>query len=316
MSSRLEQTVREVVPMKSVRASQTSVFVCQGRAVADGRLAPGRFADPVARRLLDDRELAVVDLVRAGGLEELRGNERLTAEAVRACAEIVVPRTVAIDDVVTDASRSEGHGQVVLLGAGLDARPWRLAALGSATVFSVDHPATQADTRSRARTLTPCVRSLVLVGVDLASSPLGEALAGVGHDARRPTTWVWEGVVPYLRREDVVATVAALAERSAPGSRLAVSYQEPSRVASIGRRLSGLLARLSGAYQPTRDEPWRSAWTAPAMAALLTEHGLLVDSDRSLLEIAQDLDSPTRHSRSLTNGRLAVATKVGPAGPT
>ena len=34
-------------------ASATAVLVCQGRAVADGRLGVGRFADPVADTLID-----------------------------------------------------------------------------------------------------------------------------------------------------------------------------------------------------------------------------------------------------------------------
>lgn len=34
--------------MASEPASRTAVLVCQGRAVADGRIAVGRFADPTA----------------------------------------------------------------------------------------------------------------------------------------------------------------------------------------------------------------------------------------------------------------------------
>ena len=47
-------------------ASRTAVLVCQGRAVADGRLAVGRFDDPVARALLRDDELAAVERARTG----------------------------------------------------------------------------------------------------------------------------------------------------------------------------------------------------------------------------------------------------------
>jgi O-methyltransferase involved in polyketide biosynthesis len=81
------------------RPSRTAVIVCHGRAAADDGLAVGRFSDPVALRLLAD-------------------DERLAVEQVRACAEGVVPRTVAIDEAV----RRAGHRQVVVLGAGLDTR--------------------------------------------------------------------------------------------------------------------------------------------------------------------------------------------------
>lgn len=47
-------------------ASRTAVLVCQARAVADDRLAIGRFSDPVAAHLLRDGERAAVDRARSG----------------------------------------------------------------------------------------------------------------------------------------------------------------------------------------------------------------------------------------------------------
>jgi O-methyltransferase involved in polyketide biosynthesis len=58
--------------------------------------------------------------------------------------------------------------------------------------------------------------------------------------------WVWEGIVPYLARSDVEATVSTLADQSAPGSVLVVNHQTPSLVATFGRRVAILAGRLSG----------------------------------------------------------------------
>jgi hypothetical protein len=69
-----------------------------------------------------------------------------------------------------------GDAQVVLVGAGLDTRPSRLSALSGATVFSVDHPATQANARDRSAALAPLPRRLVFVPVDLTAQPLDVAL--------------------------------------------------------------------------------------------------------------------------------------------
>ena len=52
--------------MESGGASRTAVFVCQGRAVADERLAVGRFSDPCAALLLTEEELVPVRRARAG----------------------------------------------------------------------------------------------------------------------------------------------------------------------------------------------------------------------------------------------------------
>jgi methyltransferase (TIGR00027 family) len=218
----------------------------------------------------------------------------------------VVPRTVAIDEAVAAAA----HGQVVILGAGLDTRPWRLAALAGATVLAVDHPASQADAGARTAGSTPVAGRLELVAVDLATDDLGGALAAAGHDRAAPTTWVWEGVVPYLTDSQVRATVAGIAALSAPGSVLVVQYQTRSWTATAGRRVSGLLARLTGAENPLAREPWRSLWTPASMARLLTGSGFAVASDEDLLTLAGRLGSPATHRRSLGDGRVAVARRA------
>jgi methyltransferase (TIGR00027 family) len=289
--------------VETARASRTAVLVCQGRAVADGRAAVGRFADPVAVRLLRDDERRAVERARAPELpSDVR--ERLIVEMLRATAQGMVARTVAIDDAITGA----GHRQVVILGAGLDTRPWRLGALREAVTFAVDHPASQADARERGEGLAPIGR-LEFVPVDLSADDLGVALTRAGHDPAAATTWVWEGVVPYLTDDDVRATVAALAERSAPGSVLVVQYQTRSWTATAGRQLSRVVLRLTRTADPLTAEPWRSLWSPKAMAGMLAEHGFPVEQDDDLLTLAGRLGSPATRRRSLANGRVAVATR-------
>ncbi|MFF7600830.1 class I SAM-dependent methyltransferase [Streptomyces mirabilis] len=284
-------------------ASRTAVLVCQGRAAADGRLAAGRFADAVAVRLLRPPERAPVDEVRAG-TPSTGWKARATYEGVRACAEVVVPRTVAIDDAV----RSHRTSQLVVLGAGLDSRAWRLPELADTDVWEVDHPASQQDKQERlAEAGTPPVvaRSVRFAPVDFATDDLGSALEATGHDASVPTTWLWEGVVPYLTHDEVRATVRAVADRSAPGSALVLNYQGPSVKASAGR----LIARVLNS-SVTAIEPWRSLWKPQKMAALLAEYGLRVVSDEDLLAIANRLESSMRGRTSLRSGRVAVARRA------
>ncbi|MGW4301490.1 class I SAM-dependent methyltransferase [Streptomyces sp. NPDC004646] len=280
-------------------ASRTAVLVCQGRAAADGRFAADRFGDPVAVRLLRAAERTAVDEVRAGTPPQ--GWQARTAyESVRACAEVVVPRTVAIDD----ALRAGVSDQLVILGAGLDTRAWRLSALAGTDVWEVDHPASQQDKRARLTETAPeaTARSVRFVPVDFATDDLGAALDAAGHDPALPTTWLWEGVVPYLTRDQIRATLSALTARTAPGSTLVVNYQSPSARAAAGRLLTRLLGNAI-----TAGEPWRSLWTPAQMATLLAEHGLRVTSDTCLLTLAETLGSPTRGRTSLKSGRVAVA---------
>jgi methyltransferase (TIGR00027 family) len=283
-------------------ASRTAVLVCQGRAVADGLMIPDRFCDPVAASLLTPAEAAEVELARDMTAPS-KPVDRLVWERLRACAEGMVPRTIAIDGAI----RAAGHKQLVSVGAGLDTRPWRLTDLGDVSIFCVDHPASQADCRRRAQGLDLAFARAEFVPVDLSRESLGLALASGGHDAELPTTWVWEGVVPYLTREQVEATLKAISDRSAAGSTLVVQYHDRSVVAQLGRRLSAFAARRAGVDDPLADEPWRSLWTAKALAALLARHGFLVQQDEDLLATAHRIGSPTTHRRSLANGRVAVA---------
>jgi methyltransferase (TIGR00027 family) len=282
--------------MTERRASRTAVTVCQGRAVAHGRIAPGRFADPTAMPLLRPAEQAVVLQVREGTPPKGMA-ERFPYEMVRGAAELIVPRTLAIDD----AARGGAATQVVILGAGLDGRAWRLEMPG-ATFFEVDHPASQQEKRDRAANLTGTPPSYV--PVDFGHDVLTDALAAAGHRADRPTTWVWEGVVPYLTREEVAATVAAVAARSAPGSRLIVNYQLPTWIGDVVRKIIGGMA---GRQNPWAAEPWRSAWSVKAMSRLLALHGFAVRSDRDLREIADGLGVRLGQRTSMRNGRVAVA---------
>jgi methyltransferase (TIGR00027 family) len=281
------------------------VLVCQGRAVADGLMAPGTFRDRIAALLLVPGERAVVERAR-DGTPPSEWRDRLAWEHLRACAERMVPRTVLVDSAV----RGAGHRQLVIIGAGLDTRPWRLVELAETDVFSVDHPASQADCRRRAEGLDLAARRVEFVPVDLGAEPVGPGLSDAGHDPSVPTTWLWEGVVPYLTRAQVEVTLSAVAERSATASTLVVQYQDRSAIARVGRRLSAVVARRSGLDDPLTDEPWRSQWTAKAIAALLARHGFVVGRDEDLLTTARRIGSPTTHRRSLVDARVAVGTRA------
>jgi methyltransferase (TIGR00027 family) len=278
--------------------------VCQGRAAAHGRLAPGRFSDPTAIDLLRDSEREPVEQVRAG-VAPAAWSARMAFEMVRASAEVMAPRTVRIDDAV----RGRTAGQLVVLGAGLDGRAWRLAELAEVDVFEVDHPGSQLDKRERVGDRPPVSRSLTYVPVDLARDRLADALTPAGHRAGEATTWIWEGVVPYLDRADVRATLATIAELSAPGSTLIGNYQTPSAGAALGRLTARAMSTVARRPSPWHDEPRRSSWSPAAMRELLTAAGFTVDSDDDLLTIAGSLDLAVRQRGSLRNGRVVVATR-------
>lgn len=227
-------------------------------------------------------------------------------EFVRGCAALMARRTIAIDDAIREHSTE----QLVILGAGLDARAWRMGELAGTVTFEVDHPATQDDKRERLGQRTPAAREVRFVAADFAQQGIGEVLDRAGHRAESSTTWVWEGVVPYLTAAQVAATVAAVQMRSAAGSRLVVNYQLPSAKAGVGRLVGRAMMRLARSPDPWSDEPHRSHWTSAQLSSLLEEHGFTTIGDRDLVEISLALGLPRRAGDlggSLPNGHVLVA---------
>ena len=255
--------------MKAGRPSRTARFVALGRALADAGLSHiPDFHDPTARVFLSDRgKQALAKAARAAR----DGKKRIRAEMARGYAEVMGLRTVVIDAAVRDAF-ARGARQLVILGAGFDGRAWRMRELEGVRVFEVDHPATQAEKRARVPELPPPVGIVSFVPVNFARDSLDTALARAGHDRSSPTCWIWEGVVMYLTRDAVNATLGAIAGRSAPGSTLIVNYH------SIHRRLFMRLAlRWIG-------EPQLSAWTPSDMAADLRAAGFVVSEDSGVVD--------------------------------
>lgn len=134
-------------------------------------------------------------------------------------------RTRFVDDFVCDAV-SGGCTQVVLLGAGLDARAFRLP-LAGADVLEVDTPSVLAfkdqvlaDVGAR-----PAGRSRTVVRTDLRED-FAARLTGSTFDPGRPTAWVAEGVLPYLTADQARHVVTDVGRLSAPGSRLVFEHSD------------------------------------------------------------------------------------------
>lgn len=254
-----------------------------GRAIAHGVNHEGGYSDPTALLMLSEEDRKRVEHIHANvppnGLREgvMRGYR------VRQ-SKMMVARTVAVDE----ALRAKPTPQVVILGAGLDGRAWRMPELMNAVVFEVDHPDSQRTKHARVEKLSPVARDIRFVAVDFERDSLEQALAKAGHDPSRPTTWIWEGVVMYLALADIESTLAVVQRRSSTGSRLIIVYHSPA-----------FILRLVGFVVSRIGEPLRTALKPEAMRALLDRYGFGVVRDEGCPEVGLRL-SP----------ELAEATKV------
>lgn len=165
--------------------------------------------------------------------------------------------------------------QVLILGAGYDARAYRFAeALGGRPVYEVDLPPL-----SRRKAALVASRPELFghaavrrVEIDFRTQSLAERLADAGFEVGAPTFVAWEGVSPYLSRAAVIGTLGALSEVCGHGSRLAMDlWQTVGGAVAYPVRLTAVRAmRLIG-------EPISFALPAGRVGALLAPHGFAVD---------------------------------------
>lgn len=138
----------------------------------------------------------------------------------------VTARTWFLDGVVRRACDG-GCRQVVLLGAGLDTRAFRLPWPDGTRLFELDLPDIAAFKTGvieaegwRAR----CRRTVVPVDLE---GDWATPLLAAGFDRAVPTVWLAEGLVAYLSARAADALLDCTARLSPPGSRLGLTLASP-----------------------------------------------------------------------------------------
>ena len=251
--------------------SRTSDWVAVLRALYSE--APPDLAvidDPVAARLLPDGLGALVRWTRRIPFGPRVAHRALGAFSLGLSFDVPL-RSAAIDDVVRGAVKA-GARQLVLLGAGLDARAWRMPELDQVTVFELDHPATGAFKQQRVVELVPLARRVCHVAIDFERQRIDQVLAAAGFEAARLSCFVWEGVSMYLSRPVLEKTLAEIAELSCPASMLAMTYIPPDYGSQALKAVAGSLARLIG-------EPVLGEIDPRTLGSKLTALGFRVESD-------------------------------------
>ena len=164
-------------------------------------------------------------------------------------------RAKFLDEVVL-GEVAAGIDELVLLGAGLDSRPYRLAdRLAGIRVLEVDHPATQATKRARLNRLfgrEP--EHVAFVAVDFDREEIGPALAAAGHDRDAVTLFVWSGVSPYLSEQGNAEVLSWVGGHSSP--RTSIVFDAVWAEALDGTRefpgAKKLLAAVAASGEPMR----------------------------------------------------------------
>jgi methyltransferase (TIGR00027 family) len=196
----------------------TATLVAAARALATrAGLINDPFAEPLVRAADADffirvasGELAISDLGANSGFALL--------------TDLFAVRTRFFDNFFADAGRA-GIRQAVILGSGLDTRPYRLWWPAGTTVYEIDQPRVLEFKTQTLRGLCAApTTDRRAVGIDLRGD-WPQALRRVGFDATKPTGWIAEGLLigflPPDAQNQLIAEITAL---SAAGSWFAADY--------------------------------------------------------------------------------------------
>lgn len=221
--------------------SGTSLLVAFARGIG----VDDRVLDPHASKLLPNglRRLA-------GGPTRSQAASSLWRASIRVATlglvDHIALRTEVIDLHLTEALRS-GIRQLVILGAGLDMRAWRIGSPLEVCVYELDHPSTQRYKRERVSALTP-PRDIRYLGVDFERERFCERLLDSGFDPTEPSAWIWEGVAMYLPDAAVRKSLDQITEVSRGGSCMMMTYRVPGALplGAIGRIVVPALFSAAG----------------------------------------------------------------------
>jgi methyltransferase (TIGR00027 family) len=269
---------------------ETAVGAAMMRARETSR-RDGLFTDPYAQAFVS----AVPPIFESGPTVD---DDPALAELETAFEQAVVIRTRFFDDFAT-ASASGGCQQIVLVGAGLDTRAFRLDWPVGLRLYELDLPevlafkqAVLAGHQAEPR----CNR--VTVGVDLQGD-WPTTLVTAGFDQGLRSAWIAEGVVPYLPADRAERLLDAIGRLSFPGSRLAMD--QPNL------RGDSLLATASA--MPSMDQitsMWKGGLVEDA-ASWLATRGWQPEA----IQVAELEERYNRRGISSSTDRYVAATRLG-----
>jgi methyltransferase (TIGR00027 family) len=156
-------------------------------------------------KIVRDMQIMMSDFMTKGALGTLLG------------------RTKYIDDLLESAI-SNHIDQVVILGAGLDTRPYRFSNSNHIKIIEVDLPIMQNIKKEKIQKhLGALPTNVTFIPIDFNSQTLDQVLTSKELDFSRPIFFIWEGVTQYITDEAVKNTLKFIS-RASSGSMVVFSY--------------------------------------------------------------------------------------------
>lgn len=213
-------------------------------------------------------------------------------------------RTRRIDDAVRNAIH-QGLPALVILGAGLDTRPYRFTEFADVKVVEIDLPSVQEFKKTCVlRKFGALPRHVRFVPSDLNTVQLDTTLESCGLNSSEPAIFLWEGVSQYLQAHAVDSVLRTIAKRP-KGTVLVFTYVLQEVITGVYRSDRSEAFRKSASRQP---EPWHFGIDPRQLKAFLAARGLSLRHDFGAQEHQTDYLWPVGRKLEVSEiERVAIA---------
>lgn len=187
-------------------------------------------------------------------------------------------RTVAFDKEI-EKCINFGCQQLVILGAGLDTRAYRLPCLSKCMVYEVDLPNNQEiKIRRLQQSGIEAVAEVQYVTCDLSEQALTPRLLAKGFSKELKTIVLCEGLCMYLPEKNVAQIVADTRSLLTDDGHFLFDYLDSEMVE---KKYINAAERRHCEYVSSHQEPYQFGWSPEKLPDFLNEHGLILCSDLS-----------------------------------
>jgi methyltransferase (TIGR00027 family) len=191
-----------------------------------------------------------------------------------------------MDDIVRQEG-ARGLKQLVVLGAGLDTRAYRMGAeLADVEVFEVDLPSTSQEKQARLRRAVDSIpENVTYVEMDFNREALPERLAEAGFDGSALTLFVLSGVSMYLPEKAVLELFEYISRYRGSGSSIVFDHFSEKMIKAPGNYRGG--QAWADRACKAGEKPMYGI-EMEDVPELLEMYGLQLISHRSMGDLAED----------------------------
>jgi methyltransferase (TIGR00027 family) len=257
------------------------------------------FSDPMAGELVGT---PIRVLMRFGAMRNLTMKQ--TDAVASGIYGVQICRTRYIDDAVK-AALAGGIKQLVVLGAGMDTRPYRLPGMENIRVFEIDLQSVQNEKKKRIQKyLGRLPGHVTFIPIDFDTQSLESVLRGTKFDSSTPALFVWEGVTQYIKEEGVRQTLRFIGE-CAPDSLVVFTYV----LQSVIERRSAIEGADHMMDVVAKQAPWVFGLEPSGVADFLKPFHLVLRADVGSEDHQENYLRPAKRNLAVFEGeRIAQAT--------